>query len=97
VKYHGFSFYKRVLTFQSLVVCVRTSSLQVQKFYILPTDYLYILCVYQERNKTPKFFLYDTQRSDFIEEMKSVYSAVRTGSLYTASFKAYRSRDAPPV
>jgi len=29
--------------------------------------------------------------------MKSVYSAVRTGALYTVSFKAYRSREAPTV
>jgi len=36
------------------------------------------------RKETFKFFLYGIQRMVFITEMKSVYSAVRTGSLYKA-------------
>jgi hypothetical protein len=36
------------LTFQSLAVC--TNSLYVTKFYIIPTEYLYLLYVSQEKH-----------------------------------------------
>ena len=40
-----------------------------------PTEYLYVLCVSQEKKKL-KFFLYNTQRLVFITQETSVYCAV---------------------
>ena len=68
------------LTFQSLAFSVCTTSLKVKKFYILPTEYLFVLYVLVSQKKT-KFVLYSTQRLVFITEETSVYRAIRTGSL----------------
>jgi len=61
------------------VVTICTTSLNIKKFYILPTEYLYLL--YMSQKKTSKFSLYNHQRPAFITEEASVYCAVRTGSL----------------
>ena len=37
------------LTFESLAVTICTTNLNTQKFYILPTQYLYLLYVSQEK------------------------------------------------
>ena len=66
------------LTFYSLPVTWCTTSLTFNNCTFCP-HCIYVFCIYLRTN------------SDF--EMKSVYSAVRTGSLN----KAYWSRDAPPV
>jgi hypothetical protein len=48
---------------------------------------LYLLCLSKQ---TVTFVLYTIKRLVFITEMKSVYSAVRTGSLYkTNMFRPY--------
>ena len=54
----------------------------IQQLYALPTLYV---CMYY-------VFIWE-QTATCATQMKSVYSAVRTGSLN----KAYWSRDAPPV
>jgi hypothetical protein len=63
---------------QSLSVTLCATSLNIKKFYILPTEYLYVLYVSQK--KTLKLSLYNPP-TDFITEEASVYSAVRPGSL----------------
>ena len=55
------------------------TSLKDKKFYILPTEYLYILYVSQKKN-TLKFFVNGT-RLFSINEETSVHYAVRAGSL----------------
>jgi len=67
------------LTFQSISFTVSTTSLNIKIFYILPTQYLYLL--YLSRKKTSKFSLPDPQRPAFITEETSVYCAVRPGPL----------------
>jgi hypothetical protein len=61
-------------TFQVFLIYCPTTSLQVQKFYYLPTDYLEVLYVSQKI--TLKFFLYGTEWLVFITEETSVYCAV---------------------
>jgi len=41
----------RKLTFQNLAVTVCSTSRYFQKFYILPTEYLYLLYVSQEKHR----------------------------------------------
>ena len=64
--------------------------LNIQQLYALPTLYLYFVFICE---KTATCATYSINWLVFITEMKSVYSAVRTGSLN----KAYWSRDAPTV
>ena len=54
----------------------------VQQLYALPTLYLYVL--YLSENKTATCATYSINWLVFITEMKSVYYAVRTGSLNKA-------------
>ena len=54
----------------------------IQQLYALPTLYLCVL--YLSEKKTATCATYSINRLVFITEMKSVYSAVRTGSLNKA-------------
>jgi len=54
----------------------------IQQLYALPTLYLCVL--YLSENKTATCATYSLNWLVFIAEMKSVYSAVRTGSLNKA-------------
>jgi hypothetical protein len=53
-------------------------SLNVKKFYILPTEYLYVLYVSQ---KKMKYSLYSIRWLIFMTKETSVYCAERNGSL----------------
>ena len=62
----------------------------IQQLYALLTLYLCLVFIWEQ---TATCATYSINWLVFITEMKSVYSAVRTGSLN----KSYRSRDAPTV
>jgi hypothetical protein len=65
-----------------------TNNFNTEKFYIIPTVYLYLLCV--SRNKQRIFFiLYNAQWLVFITEVASVHCAVRTGSLNMTDYVLY--------
>ena len=52
----------------------------IQQFYILPTQGIYVFCVDLRTNSD--YFPIQHKRLDFITETESVYCAVRTESLY---------------
>ena len=54
----------------------------IQQLYVLPTLYLRVLCLFE--NKQRLVATYSINWLVFITEMKSVYCAVRTGSLNKA-------------
>ena len=60
---------------------MRTTRFNIKKFCILITLHLCSVCLSKQ---TVTFVLYTIKRLVFITEMKSVYSAVRTGSLNKA-------------
>ena len=66
--------------FQSLPVTLRTARFNTQEFYVVTTLRLYVL--YGSQEQAANFSLYIIHRLDFITEVESVYSAVRTESLY---------------
>jgi hypothetical protein len=68
------------LTFSSLAVTLRTIGSNIQKFYVVLSQHLYVL--YGRQNKQQ--LLPYTALTDWfcITEVESVYSAVRTESLY---------------
>ena len=68
----------------SLSVTVCTTSLNIQKFYILPTEYFYVFV--RDSGKTSKVSLYNRQRPDFVTVEASVYCAVRPGPLNTIDY-----------
>jgi hypothetical protein len=51
----------------------------IQQFYVLPTQCIYVFCM---DLRTAIISLYSFNRLVCISEMKCVYCAVRTGSLY---------------
>ena len=59
----------------------------IQQLYVLPTLYLYVL--YLSENKHATCTTYSINWLVFITEMKSVYCAVRTGSLNKAVCASY--------
>jgi hypothetical protein len=67
------------LTFANLAVTLHTTRFNIQKVYVVPTLRLCVLC--ESQNKAT-FALLSIKRLVFITEVDSVYSAVRTGSLY---------------
>jgi hypothetical protein len=67
------------LTFPTLAVTVCTIRFNIQKFYILLTECIYVLYVAQ---KTVTFAIYSINWSVFITEMVSVYCMMRTWHLY---------------
>jgi hypothetical protein len=64
------------LTFQSLLVTIRTTSFKIQK--IVPTDYIAFMCSVWLSEQTVTFALHAFSRLVFITEVESVYCAVRT-------------------
>jgi hypothetical protein len=62
------------------VVTLRTIRFNIQKFYMVQTFHLSVLCVSQK--KTATFALHSIKRLVSKTEVESVYSAVRTESLY---------------
>jgi hypothetical protein len=73
-----FSLSQDTLTFQSLAATACTTSLNVKKFYLLPTEYC-IFCTCLRKNI--KGSLSNCQWLAFIMEETSVYCAVQTGPL----------------
>ena len=67
------------LTFQPLPVNIRTTRYSIQQSYIV---IIRKLCLVWTSKQTTNFALQNTKRSVFITEEVSVYSAVRTESLY---------------
>jgi len=57
----------------------------IQQFYVLPTQCIYVFCV-RISEQTAIISLYSINWLVYITEMKSVYSAVRTGSLNKAVY-----------
>jgi hypothetical protein len=51
----------------------------IQQFYVLPTQCVYVFCV--DREQTAIISLHNINRLVFITETESVYCAVRTGCL----------------
>jgi hypothetical protein len=73
---------KYYISFSSLSVTWCTNRFNIQQLYALPTLYLWVL--YLAENKQPLVPLINWLV--FITQMKSVYCAVRTGSLNTAVY-----------
>ena len=69
------------LTFYSLAVSLRTARFNIKKFYLVLAC---VECFVRIREQTATCALYSLSWLVFITEMKSVYSAVRTGSLNIA-------------
>jgi hypothetical protein len=65
------------LTFQSLAVTSRTTRFNIKKFYVVPTLRLCVLYVSQNKQQILPY-----KTLIFITKVESVYSAVRTESLY---------------
>ena len=82
-------FYNRDLTLYSPVVNIYTTSLTFNNCTLRP-HCIYVFCIYL---RTVNCATHNINWLDFISEMKSVYSAVRTGSLNktvcTSSWKGY--------
>jgi hypothetical protein len=72
---------KCILTFQSLAVSLRTAGFNIQKFYMV-LALLWVFCT----DHTATFVLYVIRWMVFIAAVDSVYSAVRTDSLYKADY-----------
>jgi hypothetical protein len=68
-----------MLTFQSLPAALHTTRFNIKKFYIVLTLYVCFAWLSEQR---VSFALYICNRLVFITEVESVYSAVRTESLY---------------
>ena len=68
--------HRHKITIQSLL----TARFNIQEFYMVVT--LPFCILYGSQEKSATFFLYNIQRMDFKSEAESVYSAVRTESLY---------------
>jgi hypothetical protein len=68
------------LTFQSLAVTLLTTKFNVKIFCMVPTLRLCLFVWISEQTAT--FALYHLERLVFITEVGSVYSPVRTESLY---------------
>jgi len=67
----------------NLPVTLRTTRFNIQQFYIV---IIWNVCVlYGYRKKTANFTLCNARRLVVITEVESVYSAVRTESLYRVS------------
>jgi hypothetical protein len=70
----------RTLTFLSLAVSLRSTRFNIQKFYLL----LALRWVFCTDRRTDSFTVYIINWLVFIAMVESVYSAVRTDSLYKA-------------
>jgi len=68
--------------FQSLAVSLRTARFNIQKFYMV----LALHWVFCTDLKTATYALYSINWLVFITVVESVYSTVRTDSLYTADY-----------
>ena len=68
------------LTFQSLPVALRTTSFNIQKFCMVIA--MRFMCFEWLSEQTITFALYIINSLVFITEVESVYSAVRTESVY---------------
>ena len=75
------------------VITIRTARLNIQQFYVLPTQCIYVFCV--DLRTTAIISLYSINWLVFITETECVYCAVRTGSLYTASLTFSNSTFCP--
>ena len=65
----------------TMVVTLCTNRFHIQQLYVLPTLYLCVLFIWEQ---TATCATYSINWMVFITEMKSAYSAVRTGSLNKA-------------
>ena len=66
------------LTIYSSVATLCTTRFKVQKFYVLPTECIYTLCL---DLRTKNYYFCIQHRLDFIGDMEYVYWAVRTEPL----------------
>jgi hypothetical protein len=83
-----FSLFTKAIFWDSPLVTICTTRYNIQQFYFLPTQCIYVFCVDLRTNSDfplHKIYLF------FLTEMKSVYCAVRTVSLnetdYASSLK----------
>jgi hypothetical protein len=74
---------KERLTFQSLAVSLRTARFKIQKLYTVPS-LCWAFCV--DLRTDSNFSLYIINWLVFKTVVESVYSAVRTDSLYKADY-----------
>ena len=74
---------KSALTFKSLAVSLRTTRFNIKKFYMALTLHLVFLRISEQ---TVTFALYFIKWLVCITVVESVYSAVRTDSLYKADY-----------
>jgi hypothetical protein len=61
------------------VVTIRTAKFNIQQYYVLPTQYIYMFCV--DLRIKAIISLYSINWLVCITETECVYCAVRTGSL----------------
>ena len=76
-----------LLTFSSLMVRWYTNKFNIQQLYALPT--LYFMCFVFIWEQTVTCGTYNINWLVFMTEMKSVYCAVRTGSLNKAVYALF--------
>ena len=68
------------MTFQSLAVTICTTSLGIQKFYILPTEYLHHL--YMSNEKNIEVFPHTTLNDRLLQSRRQVFTARYDLGLY---------------
>ena len=61
------------------VVALRTTKINIQQFYVLLTQCIYVLCGSENKQR---LFPYTALNDWFVQLRRGVYCAVRTGSLY---------------
>ena len=76
----------QAIKFYTMTLNVMHQQLNIQQLYVLPTLYL---CVLYLSEQTATCATYSISRLVFITEMKSVYCAVRNGSLNKAVCASY--------
>ena len=77
----------RILAYFSLLKTtghVTHHQFNIQQLYALPTLYLCVLCLYEEKKATCE--TYSINGLVFLAQMENVYSAVRTGALNKAIY-----------
>jgi hypothetical protein len=80
------------LPLYSPVVTLCTVRFKIQQFYVLPTRCICVLCGSQNKQQ---IFPYTALTDWFLQPRRSVYCAVRTGSLYSASLTFSNSTFCP--